>query len=279
MPKNLEQSLSKDFLAEFCLSHLLIIPYVEITISAQCTLHCKDCGNFMQYYDKPDPMNLDKVIKWTKAFMEAVDYIRTFRVMGGEPLMQRDLAKVLKFILDSPKVEHMQLVSNSTLVPNQEVMSQLKNPKASIFLSNYGEKLCPKHKMITDKLLAEGIIVHTTSPDRKWTDDGDTSIRTNDVNEIKKIYKKCGLPCKHIWNGELHVCPRSAHGKALGMIKMKEQDYVRLLDTTLEERRKQIRALHEVDYVDACACCDRPTGPKIQAGIQGETIKYKMVTQ
>lgn len=279
MPKTIEQSLSKDFLAEFCLSHLLIIPYVEMTVSAQCTLHCKDCGNFMQYYDKPEPMNLDNVIAWTQAFIEAVDYIKKFRVMGGEPLMQKDLAKVLKFILDSPKVEHMVLVSNSTIVPKPEIIELLKNPKASIFLSNYGKNLCPKHKMIVDMCISEGIIVDTTTADRKWTDDGDTSIRTTNIDKIKEIYKKCWLPCKHIWNGELHVCPRSAHGKALGMIKMKEQDYVRLLDTTVEERRKQIRALHEVEYVDACACCDRPTGPKIQAGIQGQTIKYKMVSQ
>ena len=278
MPKKYEQLLSKDFLAEYCLNHLLIIPYVEITVSAQCTLHCKDCGNFMQYYDKPSPMNLDNVIAWVDAFLEAVDYIKIFRVMGGEPLMQKELPDVLKFILDSPKVEHMQLVSNATIMPKPEVIDLLKNPKASIYLSNYGDKLCPKHKTIVDKCLAEDIMVNA-SAQSIWTDDGDTSIRTTDIKKIKKNYKQCWLPCKHIWNGELHVCPRSAHGKALGMIKMKEQDYVRLLDTTVAERRKQIRELHDVEYVDACACCDRPTGPKIQAGIQGETIKYKMVTQ
>lgn len=279
MPKNYEQLLSKDMLAEYCLNYLLIIPYVEISISAQCTLNCKDCSNFMQYYDKPNPMNLENVLAWASAFIEAVDHIRTFRVMGGEPLMQKDLAKVLKFILDSPKVEHMQLVSNSTLIPKPEIISLLKNPKASIHLSNYGEKICPKHKFITDMLLTEGIIVNTTTPERKWVDDGDTSVRTTDITEIKARYKKCMLPCKHIWNGELHVCPRSAHGRALGMIHMKSMDYVNLLDTSVEERRKQIRALHDVDYIDACACCDRATGKMIRSGLQGETIKYKMVAQ
>lgn len=278
MPKNYEQSIPKDVLTQYCLNHLLIIPYVEMTVSAQCTLHCKDCANFMQYYDKPEPMNLENVLAWTNAFLDAVDYVKTFRVMGGEAMMQKQLPDVLKVILNSPKVEHMQLVSNATLVPKDEVISLLKHPKASICFSNYGDQLCPKHKMIVDKCLSEGILA-TTSSYSRWIDAGDVSVRTTNIDEIKEIYKKCCLPCKHIWNGELHVCPRSAHGKALGMIKMKDQDYVKLLDTTTEERRKQIRALYDVDYVDACACCDWPTGPRIPSGIQGATIKYKMVAQ
>lgn len=278
MPKNYKESLPKDVLEEYCINHLLIIPYVELTISAQCTLHCKDCANFMQYYDKPAPMNLDNVLAWTNAFLEAVDYIIRFRVMGGEALMQKDLPKVLKVILDSPKVEQMQLVSNATLIPKPDVMSVLKNPKASIHFSDYGESVSPKRKMIVDKCLSEGVMVRA-SPYINWSDYGDTSVRTSDINEIKSIYKSCQNICKHIWNGELHVCPRSAHGKALGMIKMKDSDYVRLLDTTVEDRRKQIRALYDVEYVDACACCGVIGCQKIMPGIQGETIKYKMVAQ
>lgn len=192
--------------------------------------------------------------------------------------MQRDLPKVLKVILDSPKVEQMQLVSNATLIPKPEVMSLLKNPKASIHFSDYGDKLCPKRKMIVDKCLSEGVMVRV-DPYIDWIDYGDTSVRTSDINKVKSIYKKCTNICKHIWNGELHVCPRSAHGKALDMIKMKEGDYVRLLETTVEERRMQIRALYDIDYVDACACCGIIGGQRIKAGLQGETIKYKMVTQ
>lgn len=277
MPKNYSQSISKDVLAQYCLNNILIIPYVEITVSAQCTLHCKDCSNFMQYYEKPSPMNLKEVLAWICAFLDAVDCVRLFRVMGGEALMQKELPEVLKVLLQSTKVEYMELVSNATIMPKPEIISLLKSPKASIFFSNYGEAVCPKYKTIIDNCLAQGIVVSTRS--YGWIDAGDTSIRTQNINEIKQIYKKCLLPCKHIWNGEFHVCPRSAHGKALGMIKMKEQDYVRLLDTSKEERRRQIRALYDVEYIDACACCDWPIGPRIKPAIQGETIKYKMVTE
>lgn len=83
MPRNYEQSFPKDIPEEYRFNHQLIIPYVEMTVSAQCTLHCKDCANFMQYYDKPEPMNVENVIAWTNAFLEAVDYIVRFRVMGG----------------------------------------------------------------------------------------------------------------------------------------------------------------------------------------------------
>lgn len=81
MPKNYQQLISADFAENFVyqrakqsqallrpdskesdvLYHLvakemvrndppLIIPYVEVTISPQCTLNCANCANLMQHY-------------------------------------------------------------------------------------------------------------------------------------------------------------------------------------------------------------------------------------
>ena len=72
----------------------LIIPYVELCISPQCTLRCRDCANFMQHYHKPQPMDLEQVWSWVTAFLESVDHVMTFRVMGGEPLMQKQLPEL-----------------------------------------------------------------------------------------------------------------------------------------------------------------------------------------
>ena len=277
MPRNLEQSLSKNYLAKYGHMGELIIPYVELTVSAQCTLNCKDCANFMQYYEKPDPMDLDTVLAWTKSFLDAVDYVIMFRVMGGEALMQKGVHHVLEFLIDHPKVQLVALVSNATIIPGADVIRVMKNPKASIYLSNYGSRLAPKYKTIVDKCIDESILVKISDADMAWSDFGDTAVRTTDIEVMKQIYRRCGMPCKHIWNGEFHVCPRSAHGRALGMIKMKDSDFVKLSGTSVEERREQIRALYNLDYIDACACCGIVGAKKIAAGLQGKTIKYKMV--
>ena len=98
----------------------LILPYVEVCISPQCTLRCRDCANFMQHYDKPKPMDLAAVKSWIDALLESVDHILTFRVMGGEPLMQKQLPELMRYLIAQGKLQHIQIVTNGTLKPREE---------------------------------------------------------------------------------------------------------------------------------------------------------------
>lgn len=240
----------------------LLIPYVEITISPQCTLHCCDCANLMPLYKKAMPMNTEDCIAWTTKFIEAVDHILTFRVMGGEPFMQKGLPDFLAFLLQQPKIQHIQVVSNGTLPVPEKCIPLLKTQKTSLWISNYGEAV-PGYTSVLKQAASLGIRVQTTKDVMRWQDMGGFDVRTKDAEVLRAVYRHCAMNCRHIWNGEFHVCPRSAHGKALGLIPVAETDYVPLMEIPVEERRIRIRTLYDIPFITACAYCNA-TGDRQQ---------------
>ena len=251
----------------------LIIPYVELCISPQCTLRCRDCANFMQHYNKPQPMDLEQVWSWVTAFLESVDHVMTFRVMGGEPLMQKQLPELMQRLLAQPKLQHIQVVSNATLMPKDELLNLMSNNhRCSMFFSNYGPKVAPRYQEIVKHCQEHHVLVETLCPDISWFDMGDCSDRHLTPEQMAATYQRCPNNCRHIWNGEFHHCPRSAHAKYLGLIKdIPEQDYVPLLALDAETRRARIRKMYDADYIKACNHCGFATGfHLIPCAIQAE---------
>lgn len=251
----------------------LIIPYVEVCISAQCTLNCRDCANFMQTYanmGRAKPMDIEAVKSWVVSFIEAVDHILTFRVMGGEPLMQKQFIEFFKFLLTLPKLQHIQIVSNATLMPKDELLDLMaNNNKVSFFFSNYGPNVAPHYKKIIDTCLNRGVMVQTTDEDISWFEMGDTSDRGLNDEQKEAVYKACPNNCRHIWDGEFHHCPRSAHAKYLGLIDVPEQDYVPLTKLDVAERRERIRAMYDAKFIEACNHCGLNKDVKfVKPGIQ-----------
>lgn len=242
----------------------LIIPYVEVCISPQCTLNCRDCANFMQFYHKPKPMDLETVCSWINAFTEAVDHVLTFRVMGGEPLMQKQLPELMRRLLANKKLQHIQIVSNGTLMPKDELLELMtNNQRTSIYFSNYGPAVAPRYQEIVQHCLDHQVLVQTVRPDISWFDMGDTSDRHLTVEQMAATYQRCPNNCRHIWNGEFHHCPRSAHAKYLGLIDdIPPEDYVPLLELDTPTRRERIRKMYDADYIHACNHCGFATGTK-----------------
>ena len=256
----------------------LILPYVEVCISPQCTLHCRDCANFMQHYDKPKPMDLPVVKSWIDALLESVDHILTFRVMGGEPLMQKQLPQLMEYLIAQGKLQHIQIVTNGTLKPREELVALMRgNTKTSFFFSNYGPKLAPHYQEYVQFCLDNQILVQSVRPDIKWFDMGDTRNRNLSPERLEQVYANCPNNCRHLWNGELHHCPRSAHGKYLGYIKdLPDTHYVDLMRYNAQERRERLRVFYEIPYTQACDHCGFAEGMKlVDCAIQVERVKHK----
>lgn len=239
------------------INHPLIIPYVEVCISAQCTLKCRDCANFMQHYHKKaQPMDLEAVKSWITAFVASVDHIITLRLMGGEPLMQKRFTELFQYVLTLPKIQHIQIVSNATLMPKDDLLALMaNNTKCSFFFSNYGPQIAPKYETIVKHCLEHQVLVQCAPPDINWFDMGDTKNRGLTDLEKAAVYHGCPNNCRHIWNGEFHHCPRSAHAKFLGLIEVPEQDYVPLLHLDEKSRRERIRAMYDAPFIEACNHC------------------------
>ena len=69
---------------EYSSSGELNIKNLDVQITERCSLKCSHCSNLMQFYEKPVNEDLDLLFSSLDRFMECVDKIYEFRVLGGD---------------------------------------------------------------------------------------------------------------------------------------------------------------------------------------------------
>ena len=72
----------------YTLINLKHVRSVDVVITTKCSMNCESCTNLMQYY--VNAKNTDEaVLGSVKNLSENVDHISEYRVIGGEPLMNK----------------------------------------------------------------------------------------------------------------------------------------------------------------------------------------------
>jgi molybdenum cofactor biosynthesis enzyme MoaA len=69
----------------------------------------------MQYYSNPYHAEIQKVLYSIKALVKASDGIDCLRLIGGEPLLWPDLAKLISYAIAEVKIKGILIVTNGTL--------------------------------------------------------------------------------------------------------------------------------------------------------------------
>lgn len=232
--------------------------YLEIPITTKCSLRCKGCSNLIPCYKNPSDVELKKLLKSIEVFLECINNIVYIRVLGGEPFVSKNLFAVIQKLLNSDKIQRIEVVTNGTIIPrDKQLLKILSNKKIIVCISKYP-------KVNIDKIvnvLIENSIKYKIDDMNFWMDYGDLNKRNKSIKELEKQYRKCNHVCKSLLNGELHLCPRSSHGTDLGVIKNNKDDYVYLLDKSLNtvQRRKKINKLLKRKFIWACDYCDFAT--------------------
>ena len=241
-----------------CFGYLYLY-HVEIPVTQRCNLRCKNCVFMMPYFEKPVDFNIENTLQYIRRMLDCIDAIQILRILGGEPFLYHDLEEVVKEALNSPKVRTVEIVTNGTIVPPEEMLETLKNPKLKIQISDYG-KLSRNRDQIKELCDKHGInCVIRGSDEKNWFDAGDLHFRGRNNTELKKQFKKCGEICRNLHDGKLYFCPRAAFGTKLGIPDV-ESDYVDFTkDTDRKQLRKEVYELNQRRFILACNYCNEGT--------------------
>jgi len=252
----------------------LSLLYVEIVVTTHCSLKCKFCSNFIQYYKKPYHVDIETNLKSIGRLLEAVDNICLVRLLGGETLLYPELEQLLSSLIGCEKVAHIQVVTNGTIIPKSNVISKLKHPNVSVSVSNYG-KNSYKIRELSEVLKKENIRHYISPEDLFWLDYGGPNKIKKNEKQLQQQFGKCvPLNCNSILNGQLHFCPVSAHGMDLGYVERRKNDYIDLLDATCSttDLRQKLWDFQygNKPYITACQYCNKCTdlATKIRPGEQ-----------
>lgn len=262
----------------------LFIRSVDLVLTEKCSLKCKDCANLMQYYENPINIAKAELLQDLEDLCSLADEINEIRIIGGEPLMNKDFHTITAAAAEYPNVNKVVVYTNGTICPPREKLEILKNEKVFIFITTYGDLSRNQSKLSV--LLEENGIRYNNQPAYGWTECGGIQVHDRTTEMNTEIFRNCCA--KHfttITDGKLFRCPFSANAERLMAIPEAPSDYfdVRLSrangDDTIKAKKKLKWFLREKSLIEACDSCNGRTygDPEITPGIQAKKpIEYQL---
>lgn len=248
---------------------------VDIIITERCSLRCRDCANLMQYYQAPVNCDTEEVIQHIDNFCAIVDEIHEFRVIGGEPFMNKDFHLVVKHLIDEPKVKRVVIYTNGTIAPKADKIKYLSSDKVLVFITDYGQ-LSKGLDKLTQSLQKNGVPFYAHKA-QLWTACSKIAEHNRNIEQRKAVFQSCcAKNLVTLSDGKVHRCPFSANASRLQAAPDYPNDYVDISRmpqnaADIDVLKKKIRAfLLDKDYLETCDYCDgRPfEAPEIPAAIQ-----------
>jgi len=247
----------------------LFVQSVDIIITERCSLKCRDCSNLMQYYKRPENSSLEEMLRTIEVFCSYMDEVHEFRVIGGEPFMNKDFHLIVNKLIFEPKIQKIAIYTNGTILPHEAQMSSLQNDKVSLFITDYGH-LSRKLNELTQELQRRGIAFYVDKA-QGWTDCASLHRHHRTAAQQEDIFKQCcAKNLATLSDGKLYRCPFAANASRLMAVPDYTGDYVNFLEMPLNamdtmEIKKRIRSfLVEKTYLETCDHCNgRPYGASV----------------
>lgn len=230
---------------------------VEFVLTTRCSLRCKNCANLMQYYSRPYDVEKRNILQAFQNLIKDLDEINTVVLVGGEPLLYENISDVIECVAKSAKVNHIDIFTNGTIVPEKSAVSVLQNPKVKIIISDYGE-ISRKKCELQAYCERNKINCYLKNQDLYWGYVGSMQARNRTKKQLTRQFHNCHNYCRSILNGKLFYCPRAAHGDDLGYVSTSKEEYVDLLKENVSVR-DICRIVYSDHFFSACDYCNYGT--------------------
>jgi organic radical activating enzyme len=241
-------------------------PFIErlaVIINQNCTLRCRHCDGYIPYVEHPKNYKLSVIKECFEKINESVGGIGAIDVLGGEPLLHREIYGILEYFLRLDSINRVVLISNGTIVPETKLLKLMENEKFRLRLSDYG-KLSSKLEELRHILTSRGIRFEITNyqqwdslPELRWT---------NEIaRQLDMKFTDCTTSALYIQNGKLFYCTVAAGLTHVGkqVLPPSDNNYLDLYDeheAMIPNAAERILAfcnrLRARKHIDACRYCN-----------------------
>lgn len=235
----------------------MVLPSLEIFITERCTLRCRDCSHLVKYYDHPKDYEMESIIAYLDNFLSVIDYLEEIIILGGEPLLHPELPKLIEHCKNTGKIRDITIISNGTVVPGRSVLEVMRQTKARLRLSDYGElsRNIADARRVCKEYGVECFVLHEL-----WTNMGEIYKHDYDRNEMKRMFADCPFAFSILLlRGKLFRCVHVAHLNNLKKIHSKEHDCVDFTDFSKKDvvlKRQELQKYLDIDYLEGCQYCN-----------------------
>lgn len=237
--------------------HYIYIRQVELVLTTRCSLRCKECANLMQYYDKPYEIKKETIEAEINNLLKNIDELHTVVLVGGEPFLYRQISDIIHMLSKLEKIKGINIYTNGTIVPTEEMAESLQNKKVKVIISDYGE-ISKRKTELTQYCSRNKIKFFLKNTDLIWGYVGNMNPRNRSKKQLIVQFRKCNNYCRSILNGRLYYCPRAAHGDDLGYVYTKADEFVDLLKPNVDVE-EILGIIYSNNYFSACDYCNYGT--------------------
>lgn len=207
------------------------LPFLVLSVGQMCNLRCKDCANFAPYaLPEMRKYSLESIVSDFESLFKAVAKIDVLQIQGGEPLVYKELPKLIGYLGECSEIEQITIATNGMLIPNDEVIHACINNKVKFRISNYPQNRNNLSAFV-EKLSAYRIdaeLYDFATKESFWLDCGglDTPRENND-EVVARRFNSCSFKgCLTMENGELHRCSRAKNAYSLQGFNSVKGDFV-----------------------------------------------------
>lgn len=247
--------------------NIMMMNLAQICLTERCSLKCEKCAHACYAVDNNSKdMGLERVKKTADLFFEHIDYIQEFVLIGGEPLLYKDLAKVVEYIGKKYRIKMgiFSITTNGTIMPDLDLVKKCKEYKVFWRISNYSvvlSNLEEKHKKIIEVLSDNCIDYYLGKPEEEWWDYGfDEQLPACTEIELINRFDECDTPCRETRDGKIYFCVMARTVSDNLDLNIGKDDYLDM--QTLPEGAEGRRIFFEYNmgysdkgYLSMCAKC------------------------
>ncbi len=245
-----------------CLSEL------HISINTACTLNCKYCNMYIPFHKKHAVIySFDQVKEQFDLLFKFVDKIYNLIILGGEPLINKDLSKIIDYLYENyfDYFEEVEVCTNGTIIPDEQLIKSLQRPKNLVSISDYSLDDAYREKFLKIKnLLDENNI------NNKWITTFDTHVQWKDFSfpyeplnmSEEKAYEnmcKCNPFYKGFNDSKFYFCHLVWSADKAGIAQECPQDYIDFTSLKSEDREQIVKmyvcCFDDNKYVSLCQKC------------------------
>lgn len=268
----------------YCSRKKIHLNFLELWVGQSCTLKCRDCLHMIPYI-KPEIYDVEELIQDLKRLSRIcqVDYIS---ILGGEPLTNRKLYRLIDFINSCPQIKDGKLITNGTILPDERLLQSLVrlNGKLDVRIDSYpGSEAKALHfyEIMQENGIRSTLLRHEVFEEMRWKWLGGLKQRQLTPRTSQAVYTHCALKgCYTLANGEFTVCPRGITTESVFGLSKNPWEHVKIrtLPCNVFGRAKFAVSLEQMIYKDYCRYClgvSKLNPFSVNPGIQLEGRKGK----
>lgn len=267
---------------KFLSDDYIIIPKAIFILSNICNLSCESCSALMPKFSSPWEISIQDALFYIENFLRGTDEVIQFNLVGGEPLLYKDLDQILYYLQNHEKVRKISMFTNGTVIPSAKVLEALRGNKVEVMLSDYGDLVKMANFV---KTMEENQISFMVRTDFQWIDFGDSYDRKKSIETITKEFRNCifSRNCRAILKDKFFVCERAARMYMLKAYSPQNDFVILSTDDSDKQIRNKILKMVKIEYAEGCNYCDagKKEARLITAGVQKNKIKsaYTLISR